>query len=547
MKSRVLLSVVFLTLSAFAQERPKVAVKTFENPSNFSNSTIGNGLTEILTTELQNTDKFTVLERGNVDELTKEMDFGKTEYAKGATFAKKGNLLGAQYMLMGKVSNFSYSERAGTEQKINLFGPNTMVTVYLQQADVRVDFRLIDVSSGETILSQAGEAHKTNKSHVSEMDTWDRCTRTGSFTAEASSSLIGRTTVEAVKDIVRKLNTLSETVRQRGAGAVLGASLERLESAKGQLVAEEGAGLWIVSGIGSGSGLQKGDHLKLTHENAIKDKSGKVVYRKAVDIGSMEVTDVSQQDSAEARFIPVASGATAPQINDVASVDMEYARTLRGGGRPNSADSRTSNLPSASGNPQLESLIKRADSYMNDKFWSQALDEYNQAASISPSEPRVLQGQAAAHYMMGDFIEADESAEKLLTTGAAFKVPVAHYHSMGTCTGNLAIQRGKLGFTSDKGDGFEIAAGGLAGAEVRKISKGMMANEKVPDWPVLEIRWRDAGGHEKKYQLLPCMYSKQQSLSGKNLASAFPMDDSDVQQMQKLEQSMLAMIQKFVR
>jgi len=86
--------------------------------------------------------------------------------------------------------------------------------------------------------------------------------------------------------------------------------------------------------------------------------------------------------------------------------------------------------------------------------------------------------------MMGDFIEGDDSAEKFLGTGSPLKISIAHYHSMGKCTGSLAVQRGKLAFISDKGDGFEIPPGGLAGAEVRKISKGMMANEKLPDWPV---------------------------------------------------------------
>jgi hypothetical protein len=155
----------------------------------------------------------------------------------------------------------------------------------------------------------------------------------------------------------------------------------------------------------------------------------------------------------------------------------------------------------------VEQLLKRADSYLSDKFWSQALDQYNQAAAINPSEPRALQGQATAHYMMGDFIEGDEIAEKLLQTGSPLVLPLAHYHSMGTCTGRLTIQRGKLVYDSDKSDGFDVAPGALAGVEVRKISKPMMANEKAPDWPIIEIRWRDSGGHEKKYQMLPYMYS----------------------------------------
>jgi curli biogenesis system outer membrane secretion channel CsgG len=538
-----------------AQEsKPKVAIKTFENPANFSRSTIGNGLTDILTTELQNTGKFNVLERTNVDELTKEMDFANTEYAKSSTFAKKGNLLGAQYVLMGKVTNFSYAEHAENRQKINLLGPNTIERIYQQRADVRVDFRLIDVATGETIISQPGEAHKTNTSLVSEMETWYRFTSSGSITAEASSSLIGKATTEAVKDIVRKLNALSETVRTRGAGAALNASLENLSNAKGQVVAEEGGGLWILGGVGSANGLIKGDRLKLTHENVVKDKAGKVVYKKSVDIGAMEITDVSQPDHAEARFISNPAGGNAnPAANDLVSVDMDYARTLRGGDKTaaasNSLPSAGSTAPtsSAAGNAQLEQLLKRADSYISDKFWSQALDEYKQAAAISPSEPRVLQGEAVSHYMMGDFLEGDESAQKLLQAGEALTVAVAHYHNMGTCTGQLSIQRGKLAFLSDKSDGFDIGPAGLEGVEVHRISKPLMANEKAPDWPVLEVKWHDAGGHEKKYQMIPYMYSKQQSLGGKNFASAFPMDDSDVREMQKLEQSMLTMIQKYVK
>jgi hypothetical protein len=47
--------------------------------------------------------------------------------------------------------------------------------------------------------------------------------------------------------------------------------------------------------------------------------------------------------------------------------------------------------------------------------------------------------------------------------------------------------------------------------------------------------------------MLPYMYSKDQSLSGKNLASAFPMGDSDVNEMQKFEESMGALINKYVK
>lgn len=538
-------------LVAAAQEsRPKIAIKTFANPANFSRSTIGDGLTDMLTTELENTGKFNVLERAQIDELTKEIDFGSSGYGNQQTFAAKGNLLGAQYLLMGKVTNFTYAESGQQKYKVNLLGPNTYVTEYQKQADVRVVFRLVEVATGETVISQQGTGRASAKSEVSEMGIWRRIVA-GSFTAEDSSSLIGRATTDAIADIVRKLNSLSEIVQKRSASSALSASVESLVSAKGSLVAEEGGGLWIVGGIGNANGLRVGDHLRLVHENVIKDKTGKVVYQKAVELGTMEVTDVSQPDHAEVHFLNSSTaGATgSPQTNDVVSVDIDYARKLRGGSGSAIAATETAGGGTNAGagsNAEFEESIKRADSYVSDRFWSQALDEYKHAAATNPNDRHVLAGEALSHYMLGDFLEGDELSGKLLESGGAFTFPIAHFHGMGICTGELRIQRGKLTYSTQKGDGFDVGPQGVTGVEVKMISKGMMANEKLPDWPMLNIRWRD-GGKDKNYQMLPYGYSKQPSLSGKNIGSAFPMGDSDVHDLQKFEESMAALIQKFVR
>src|SRR5579859_4453099 len=150
--------------------------------------------------------------------------------------------------------------------------------------------------------------------------------------------------------------------------------------------------------------------------------------------------------------------------------------------------------------------------------------------------------------MLGDFIEADKLADKLLHAGGTFSFPIAHFHAMGICTGDLKIQRGKLAYTGGKGDGFDVTSQGIVTIEARKISKGMMANEKIPDVPIINIQWRDSGGHAKDYQMLPYLYSKQQQiLGGHNFTSAFPMGDSDVLQMQKFEESMVALIQKYAK
>ena len=440
-----------LGLVVGAQEaRPKVAIKTFANPANFSRSSIGDGLTDMLTTEIENTGKFNVLERAQIDDLTKEIDFGSSGYGNKQTFAQKGNLLGAQYLLMGKVTNFSYTESGQQRYKVNLLGPNTYVIDYTKQADVRVDFRLVDVSTGESVISQSGIGHATGKSEVSEMATWRGIITTGAFNGEGSSSLIGRATSDAINDIVRKLSSLSGVVQKRGAAAAINASMENLVNAKGQVAAEEGGGLWILGGIGSQNGLKIGDRLHLIHDNVVKDKAGKEVYRKPIEIGSMEVTDVSQPDHAEARFVPSSTngGSVNPQPNDTVTVDIEYAKKLRGGGAaPSNSAAGAAGSPTEAGasSAEIEDVVKRADSYAHDQFWAQALDEYKNAAAVNPNDPRVLQGEALSHYMLGDFLEGDKLADKLLQSGGTFSFPIAHFHGMGLCTGELKDSTWEVG------------------------------------------------------------------------------------------------------
>ena len=347
------------------------------------------------------------------------------------------------------------------------------------------------------------------------------------------------------------IDDIGGIVQKRGATAAINASMDNLVNAKGQVAAEEGGGLWILGGIGSQNGLKIGDRLHLIHDNVVKDKAGKEVYRKPIEIGLLEVTDVSQPDHAEARFVPGSTNGPSvnPQPNDMVTVDIEYAKKLRGGGvAPSNSAAGEAGSPTDAGasSAEIEDVIKRADSYVHDQFWSQALDEYKNAAAVNPNEQRVLQGETLSHYMLGDFLEGDKLADKLLQSGGTFSFPIAHFHGMGLCTGELKIQRGKLAYTSSKGDGFDVASQGIAGIEFRKISKGVMANEKIPDLMILNIQWRDPGGHEKSYQMLPYLYSKQQQiLGGHNFGSAFPMGDSDVAQMQKFEESMVVLIQKY--
>jgi hypothetical protein len=172
---------------------------------------------------------------------------------------------------------------------------------------------------------------------------------------------------------------------------------------------------------------------------------------------------------------------------------------------------------------------------------------YSRVAAIKSEEPRALQGQAVSQYMLGNFREGDAVAEKLLAAGASFSFPIAHFHAMTTCVGTLTVQRGKIAYTGGKDDGFEVGPTDFIGVDVRNLSKGLMANEKLPDYPVLVVRWRGPKGKENSYQMLPYQFSQNPNMSGKNFTSAFPMDSSDVSRMRGFEQSVFSLILKYVK
>ena len=95
-----------------AEGKPTVAVKTFENPPNYYNSTVGTGLTDMFITELHQTGKYNLIERAQVGQLIDEVDFGKSGYVDQQTAVQKGQIKGVQYYFLAKVTNFGRAARA---------------------------------------------------------------------------------------------------------------------------------------------------------------------------------------------------------------------------------------------------------------------------------------------------------------------------------------------------------------------------------------------------------------------------------------------------
>jgi curli biogenesis system outer membrane secretion channel CsgG len=138
----------------YAQGKIRIAVTAFENkvktPIPDASWKLGEGLAEMLTSELSKTGQFIVVERQAVGDIVKEQELGMSGLVRQGTAAQTGQMLGAQIIVRGAVTEFE--ERAsggGVGVQSRRFG----IEGEASNAQVALDIRLIDASTGQVIAS----------------------------------------------------------------------------------------------------------------------------------------------------------------------------------------------------------------------------------------------------------------------------------------------------------------------------------------------------------------------------------------------------------
>ena len=150
----MLVLMVAWPLEAMAQGKIRIAVSSFENkvktPIPDPSWKIGEGLAEMLTSELSKTGQFIVVERQALGDIVREQELGQSGLIRGETAARTGQILGAQIVVRGAVTEFE--ERAsGGGAGVRFRGVGAEGTV--SNAHVAIDIRLIDTSTGQVIAS----------------------------------------------------------------------------------------------------------------------------------------------------------------------------------------------------------------------------------------------------------------------------------------------------------------------------------------------------------------------------------------------------------
>jgi curli biogenesis system outer membrane secretion channel CsgG len=146
-------------MPVFVGIRKRLAVLRLENkvktPLPDATWQIGEGLTEMLTTELFRTGRFVMVERAALSDIVKEQELGQTGLIQKETITKVGELLGAQLLVAGAVTEFEASSSGGGG---GLGFAGFALSVKTNSAHVAVDIRLVDAMTGQIVKSHAAEA-----------------------------------------------------------------------------------------------------------------------------------------------------------------------------------------------------------------------------------------------------------------------------------------------------------------------------------------------------------------------------------------------------
>jgi len=142
-----------------------IAVTTFENRSGFPGQwELGQGMADLLASELVLSKNFEVLERAQLGRILDEIDMQRNGYFRDEGKVSKGRLKNAQYLIRGVISDFSQVSGGSFWLRAQRF----LVGGRAYTARVGLTLTIMEVESGRIVDSVQCEGHARAKSAYGE-------------------------------------------------------------------------------------------------------------------------------------------------------------------------------------------------------------------------------------------------------------------------------------------------------------------------------------------------------------------------------------------
>ncbi len=277
---------------------------------------LGEGLAEMIITELTKLNKFQVLESTALNSLKDEIKLGDEGYVDAAEKVDKGGWKGADYMFVGKVTRFGSNKKG-----VNLGGfvPGSLgnLGVKTSKNDVQIDWRIVDAATRAVIKAGSATGTHTGMGFDVGVGVNGHGGNIGFKNEDFMNSALGKATVKALTNIMTAVSasSLPATSGRQNAknkvakaqndaaeqiAAAAKAQADALLNVPGKVLAVPTKTVVIVS-LGSGHGLKAGDKLALFETVDTKDDKGNVVFSEEKEAGEVTLESV-QADRSKANY-----------------------------------------------------------------------------------------------------------------------------------------------------------------------------------------------------------------------------------------------------
>ena len=194
---------------AQAQElKKRIAVMSFEDKTDAGYSwggtkTAGEGMADMLVTDLVQSERYIVLERSEINAVLDEQNLGTSGVVTAESAARVGQMLGAEIVVFGAITEFGYKERStgGRTRRLGLGVKSTT-------AVVATDVRMVNATTGEIVAAESVRKSESKRGLSVDTEKIDFGSQ-----SEFDESLVGEATREAIGDIVKMINAGSANVK----------------------------------------------------------------------------------------------------------------------------------------------------------------------------------------------------------------------------------------------------------------------------------------------------------------------------------------------
>lgn len=303
----VLMAGMAIRMDAAENELPSLIVAPFSGDIThiqYWQPALGEGLAEMLITELAKINKFTVLETTQLETLKGEIRMGEDGWVEASEKVDKGGFAAADFMFTAKVTRFGHKE-----SKLGLGGfvPGNLGKLGVKTAtsDVRIDWRLVDASNRKVIKTGSATAEEKGMGFDVGVNVGGHGGSIGLENKEFMNSALGKATVTALSQITGEMRntTVPESARSKKKAAQAGqqtsaaaAAADALKNTPGKVLAVVAKDTVVVS-LGSKQGFKDGDKLKLYETVDTKDDQGNVVFSEEKLVGEVTLQSVQEERS----------------------------------------------------------------------------------------------------------------------------------------------------------------------------------------------------------------------------------------------------------